>query len=569
MPASDRFALCRAVVGRSVEFSRSSPLFVSLVSCVGRATRWPTEGRSPPSTTPTPVTSTDAPQTSERSTNAPSTVDNAAPRRSPRTRSTSTASTGSTSRTTTRRSLHDRSPRSRPTQTPPTTLVPRHGQRSTRTTAGGYVGVDVGCAESTSYQSLDRFFAARVGPVLGWDYQHVYPLGGDRYLWLFQDAFIDHTGVVSNLGKARFVHNAALLQTGRCFTSAAPRHDCQARAVRARRRHRQRAHEVVLADGRRARRVATCSCSGPRWSRIRTTRTRPTAWAGTRASSTWRPTTRRRSTRVAFVPAQDSSVAPMYGYACRATPRTRICSGTPSSRTWCARAGSGRGRTRQPRCGWHGCLAGSSRHGPSTERPRVGRRVSCRRGADRRVGSSPRTRCSRASSTVSGCRHTKVDGYWGEDLAIDVAPNAWGPWTTVDYFRLQPRGNDPKMNSYHAHLLPWRDGFGSIVISSRTTPATCCRDAWPRPDRYRPMLTYSQYQPTPVRPRRRPAPPRRPPRRRPTTLPRHRRPRARPSLRPRRWRRPSTSTTTVAPTSTVATTTTTSSTTIVPGDGNA
>ena len=33
----------------------------------------------------------------------------------------------------------------------------------------------------------------RVGPVLGWDYQHVYPLGGDRYLWLFQDTFIDLT----------------------------------------------------------------------------------------------------------------------------------------------------------------------------------------------------------------------------------------------------------------------------------------------------------------------------------------------------------------------------------------
>ena len=26
---------------------------------------------------------------------------------------------------------------------------------------------------------------------------------------------------------------------------------------------------------------------------------------------------------------------------------------------------------------------------------------------------------------------TKVDGYWGDDLAIDVAAHPWGPWTTV------------------------------------------------------------------------------------------------------------------------------------------
>ncbi len=60
--------------------------------------------------------------------------------------------------------------------------------------------------------------------MLGWDYQHVYPLGGDRYLWLFQDTFIDHTGVVSNLGKARFVHNAAIAAdrhaASRCCTAA-------------------------------------------------------------------------------------------------------------------------------------------------------------------------------------------------------------------------------------------------------------------------------------------------------------------------------------------------------------
>ena len=65
---------------------------------------------------------------------------------------------------------------------------------STRTTGAGYVATDVGCAGGTDAGSLDAFFADRVGPMIGSDYQHVYPLGGDRFLWLFQDAFIDHSG---------------------------------------------------------------------------------------------------------------------------------------------------------------------------------------------------------------------------------------------------------------------------------------------------------------------------------------------------------------------------------------
>ncbi len=53
---------------------------------------------------------------------------------------------------------------------------------------------------------------------------------------------------------------------------------------------------------------------------------------------------------------------------------------------------------------------------------------------------------------------TAVDGYWGDKLAVDVAPQPWGPWTTVQYSDLAPRNGDPKMNTYHAQPLPWRGG---------------------------------------------------------------------------------------------------------------
>ncbi len=89
---------------------------------------------------------------------------------------------------------------------------------STRVTAAGDVATDVGCAASTGAADLAAFFRQRIGPVLGWDYQHVYPLGSGRWLWLFQDAFIDHPGVATSLDGVGFAHNAAMLQTGSCFS---------------------------------------------------------------------------------------------------------------------------------------------------------------------------------------------------------------------------------------------------------------------------------------------------------------------------------------------------------------
>ena len=65
---------------------------------------------------------------------------------------------------------------------------------------------------------LDAFFRERIGPVIGHDYQHVYDLGDDRRLWLYQDTFIDHTGQRDPARAGSFAHNTAMVQTGRCFT---------------------------------------------------------------------------------------------------------------------------------------------------------------------------------------------------------------------------------------------------------------------------------------------------------------------------------------------------------------
>ena len=89
---------------------------------------------------------------------------------------------------------------------------------TSRTTAGGYLGTDVGCASGTSPTALDAFFRDRMGPVIGHDYQHVHALGDGRHLWLFQDTFLDHTGNAERLDQSSFAHNTAMLQEGACFT---------------------------------------------------------------------------------------------------------------------------------------------------------------------------------------------------------------------------------------------------------------------------------------------------------------------------------------------------------------
>ncbi len=67
-------------------------------------------------------------------------------------------------------------------------------------------------------RALDAFFRARIGPVIGHDYQHVFDLGGERRLWLFQDTFLDPTGNATRLDQASFAHNTAMVQNGACFT---------------------------------------------------------------------------------------------------------------------------------------------------------------------------------------------------------------------------------------------------------------------------------------------------------------------------------------------------------------
>ncbi|WP_040494409.1 hypothetical protein [Ilumatobacter nonamiensis] len=69
---------------------------------------------------------------------------------------------------------------------------------------------DVGehCADSLGSDGISEFFANPIGSFQGADYQRATRLDDGRVLWTFQDAFISGT----------LVHNAAMIQSGRCFS---------------------------------------------------------------------------------------------------------------------------------------------------------------------------------------------------------------------------------------------------------------------------------------------------------------------------------------------------------------
>ncbi len=179
-------------------------------------------------------------------------------------------------------------------------------------TASGHLATDAGCAAGTSAAALDEFFRARIGPVIGHDYQHVYPLGGDRHLWLFQDTFIDHTGNATRLDQAGFAHNTALLQEGRCFTLL----------------HRGTATAPLSFE------TGTGESLLSRWfwplggetidgrlhvvwvEMVKTSDPRPPDGLGWVPAQTWLATYEASTlTRLAFRPAPDAGVEPVYGFA--------------------------------------------------------------------------------------------------------------------------------------------------------------------------------------------------------------------------------------------------------------
>jgi hypothetical protein len=370
---------------------------------------------------------------------------------------------------------------------PPPPPPPPPWAASTRITAAGDVATDVGCAASNGAADLAAFFRQRIGPVLGWDYQHVYPLGPDRWLWLFQDAFIDHPGLATSLDGVGFAHNAALLQTGTCFTLLHRGTAAQPSSFE------PGDGEVVLSrwwwplGGERDGGVLRVF-----WAEMVHDGAEPPAGDGLpwHPVQTWLATYDATDlTRLGFVPAPGPTPSgpkppPLYGYAVASDDSFTYLFGNtyqqnltleggfwdgPHSATdmWLARVPRGR-LDERPKY-WTGTGWAQD---PSKAEP---------------IDSRYWTENPMQPHFVNGrwVAVTKENGFWGQDVAVSVATDPWGPWTTVQQVTVD---DDPILNTYGALAVPWLTPDGSLIVSLSRNARDMRRDAYPVPARYRPTF---------------------------------------------------------------------------------
>ncbi len=373
---------------------------------------------------------------------------------------------------------------------PPPSAPPPEWAESTFTTSAGHVSTDVGCVDDLDAPALHGFFGNRVGPVLGWDYQHVVRLGGDRYLWLFQDVFIDHSGTADDLGRSGFAHNAAMVQDGTCFRLL---HGGSS----------SRPEPFETGTGSRTRSTWFWPMGGEVhggrlyvfWAQMVKDPIDPAPpdGLGWHPSETWIATYDPDTLeRLDFRRAPNSGATPIYGYAVQSDGSFTYLFGNTFEQNLAREGGYFNG----PHSGTKMFLArvprGQVFDDPEyrtadgwSENPAESEPILERHWAE--FPMQPRL--------IDGVwvAVAAIDGYWGDAYSFDVADDPWGPWTTVEDRPIGPRNDDPKMNTYHAHAMPWRDANGDVVVSMSNNARNMFRDAWPNPWRYRPMVFTSPW----------------------------------------------------------------------------
>jgi hypothetical protein len=326
--------------------------------------------------------------------------------------------------------------------------------------AAGYVVTDLGCVRTGSARALHEMFASRIRPVLGLDNPHVIDLGGRRYLWLFNDTWVDFTNRAASLLDATYLPNAAVLQEHDCFrlvrrgSKIAPssfEHGTGERYPRyfwplggwaeAGRIHVFWAEMLSNADQAKP-------GDGLNRHPLRT-------WLGVYDATTL--------DRLDFRPAPNDGVFPQYGYAVASDETHTYLFGNsnlldlsfeggfyagPHSATKMYLARVPRGRLADPpeyrtATGW-------------SDDPGDARPFSERFWADN--GMQPVYLDGRWLAV------TKVDGFWGTETIVEVAEQPWGPWRVVSERTVEPMRGFEVMTNYQPIILPYRDARGDLII---------------------------------------------------------------------------------------------------------
>jgi hypothetical protein len=379
-------------------------------------------------------------------------------------------------------------PRPPPPSPEPSAATPRGigGDRSAhaRIDTRDRTVTSMGCADGLDAESLKSYFAGRLGPLVGWDNPHIVAIDERRAYWFVQDAYVDYTGTAENIGVTwPQMQNVVFLQEGTCFTlvhggSTTDWHNFETGDG-----HEDSSRFVWPLGGEIVGDVLWLF-----WAETKHTGQDSGLFAGgiTRyPTRTWLASYDVDTLeRLSFEPAPNSGVDPTYGFAVESDDEYSYLFANrnllnmamqggfengPHSATkmYIGRVPFGR-FTDQPEY-WNGTSW--------TDDPATAAVISERFWTEN--GMQPRYIEGRWLSVV------KRDGFFGNEVVIDVAEQPWGPWEEVARIPHEPTPDETPKNSYHPVFAPWSGREHGLVIAISENAQVWDR-AVERIDLYRP-----------------------------------------------------------------------------------
>lgn len=332
----------------------------------------------------------------------------------------------------------------------------------------GRLQMDIGCAASNSAEDLSTFFGDRQGPLLGWDNPHVYPLGPDRWLWLVHDTYLDYRGDAQSLHDVGGqIQNTAFIQQGNCFTIM---HSGTA----------ERRRNFETGNGQDSIERFLWPLGGEVdgdvlkifWNEtVPAEEPSPIGQGITRyPTKTWLAEYDVETLeRLSFEEAPNAGVDPVYGFAVASDETHSYLFGNsnqlnllreggfdngPHSATTMYVARVPRGKLEQMPEYWNGTgwSADENDAVPFSERFYVENTM------------QPRYIDGQWMSVV------QEDGFFSNNVVLEVARDPWGPWTEFDTVEYEGRESPYTKNSYQPVILPWSspETGVSVAISENT-----------------------------------------------------------------------------------------------------
>lgn len=344
---------------------------------------------------------------------------------------------------------------------------------------------DVGCSADLSAGGLHSFFSERMGPLVGWDNPHVYPVGDGRTIWILHDSYVDYDRTAASLRDTRpQMQNVMLLQQGRCFHLIHGGTDTDW-------------HNFEIGDGHDTNKKFLWPLGGEVvgdklwvfWSETVLSSNPPLPGGGARRhpTGTWLASYDVDTLeRLSFEPAPNSGVEPQYGFAVSSDVEYSYLFGNTNQLNLIREGGFENGPHSATRM-----YVARVPHGEFTTSPQYWDGDDWSADAASAVTISERfwTENTMQPKYLNGqwVSVVKRDGFFGNEVIIDVAPAAQGPWVEVERIRYETRESDVAKNSYQPIIAPWSGpDVGLMIIIAEN--AQDWEHAVDRLDEYRPAV---------------------------------------------------------------------------------